>query len=87
MAEFDPAVESFPRIRNRYGLEMFVKLLLVPNAKGNCCMAHGLGNVHDSACLRAMTRALVNAGYSVIVWDAAHFIGPERRDYGGGAFL
>lgn len=75
MADFPPAVESFPRLTNRHGLEIFVKVLRVPHAKRNVYLAHGLGNVHDAAILRALTGAFVDAGYNVIVWDATHSSG------------
>jgi len=78
LADFDPAVESFPRIKNRYGLEVFIKLLMVPGAQHNVYLAHGLGNAHDGAVLRGLTRAFVDSGYNVIVWDATN--APNRSE-------
>ena len=78
MADFDPAVESFPRLVNRHGLSVFVKLLMVPGATRNAYLAHGLGNAHDAAVLRALTGAFVAAGINVIVWDATH--SPNRSE-------
>lgn len=78
MADFEPAVESFPKITNRHGLQIFLKLLMAPGATKNAYLAHGLGNAHDAPGLRAMTRAFVDAGYNVIVWDATH--APNRSE-------
>lgn len=72
MGDFDPAVESFPRIRNRHGLDVFIKLLMVPEPVGNVYLAHGFSDVHDTPHMRALTAAAVKAGYNVIVWDATH---------------
>lgn len=72
MGDFDPAVESFPTITNRHGLKVFIKLLMVPGSERNAYLAHGFSDVHDTAHMRALTRAFVRAGYNVIVWDATH---------------
>jgi pimeloyl-ACP methyl ester carboxylesterase len=72
MADFDPAIESFPKLTNRHGLQVFVKLLLVPGSQRNVYLAHGFSDVHDTAHMRALTGAYVVAGYNVIVWDATH---------------
>lgn len=72
MADFDPAKEHFPVITNRHGLKVFVKLLMVPGAKRNAYVAHGFSDVHDTAHMRALTAALVAAGYNVVLWDATH---------------
>ena len=72
MAEFDPAVEGFTVIVNRHGLKIFVKLIMVPGCLRNVYLVHGLGNAHDAPVMRALTRAFVDAGYNVIVWDATH---------------
>lgn len=78
MGDFDPAAEEFIKIRNRHGLEMFVKLIVPEGAKRNVYLAHGLGNSHDAAGMRALTRAFINAGYRVIVWDATR--SPNRSE-------
>lgn len=72
MGDFDPAKEEFPVITNRHGLKVFVKLLLVPEARGNVYLVHGHSDVHDTPHMRAQTAAWVGAGYNVIVWDATH---------------
>ncbi len=35
-------------------------------------LAHGLNDVHDSAPMRALTCAFLEAGYRVVLWDAAN---------------
>ena len=72
MGDFDPAREFFPVIRNRYGLKLFVKVVEPPEVQGNAYVAHGLSDVHDTVHMRALTAALVGAGYRVVLWDATH---------------
>lgn len=86
MADFDPAVESFPTITNRHGLKVFIKLLMVPGSIRNVYLAHGFSDVHDTAHMRALTAAYVTAGFCVIVWDATHSWGrsegsPEQASF------
>jgi len=72
MGDFNPAREEFPRIHNRHGLDVFIKVLLVPKPVGNVYLAHGFSDVHDTPHMRALTAAAVQAGYNVVVWDATH---------------
>ena len=72
MGDFYPAIESFPTTMNRHGLKVFIKTLMIPGSTKNVYLAHGFSDVHDTAHMRALTGAFVEAGYNVIVWDATH---------------
>lgn len=80
------AKESFPRIRNRLGLEIFVKVLEVAEPRGNAYLVHGLGDVHDAAILRALTRGFIDSGFNVIVWDATHSKGRSEGETAQASF-
>jgi pimeloyl-ACP methyl ester carboxylesterase len=72
MGDFGPAQESFERIQNRHGLELFVKIIEPPNVRGNAYLVHGLTDVHDTPHMRALTSAFTQRGYRVVVWDSSH---------------
>ncbi len=59
-------------IKNRHGLDLFIRFNGETNSKPLALLAHGLSDVHDSSALRAMTSALIEGGYNVLVWDATH---------------
>jgi alpha-beta hydrolase superfamily lysophospholipase len=75
MGDFGPAQESFERIQNRHGLELFVKIIEPPNVRGNAYLVHGLTDVHDTPHMRALTSAFTQRGYRVVVWDSSHSSG------------
>jgi pimeloyl-ACP methyl ester carboxylesterase len=72
MGDFDPAKETFPTIRNRHGLKVFIKVVTPERVVGNAYLSHGFHDVHDTAHMRALTASFVKAGQRVVLWDATH---------------
>ena len=88
MSDFDPATESFERIINRHGLQIFIKLVEPADqpVRGNMYLSHGFRMVHDASHMRALTQAGVRAGYRVVLWDASHSWGRSEGEEADATF-
>lgn len=57
--------------KNRHGKRMPATCRVVENAKGTFVLLHGIGGWKDQPVIEAMTAPVLQAGYSVVVFDAA----------------
>jgi alpha-beta hydrolase superfamily lysophospholipase len=75
MIELNDYPHHTTTIKNRHGLDVFMRFNGKANSRPLALLAHGLSDAHDSAALRTMTSALIETGYNVLVWDATHSFG------------